>query len=1730
MLYIASFLILGPALSQADFTGTGLIGCGPLTASFRDKTPKAAKWYWDLGNGNTSTKADPSAIYTSPGFYTLKLTVTDSLGATYTVTKTNYVHVYTGPVAKLTSDKFKICPGDSISFSDISKAGDTALQSWNWDFGDGATSGKQNPGHRYYSPGYKNVSLTVIDKHGCRDQLQSLSYIRVITPPVADFVADSAFACQKKKKVFFFNASSPKTLTYQWDFGDGTFGSNASDPIHIYQKYGVFTVKLTVTDYNTGCKDVKSVPGAVILDSLVVDFDATPRTLCDTSMRVRFTNKVPLYQQYSALWTYGDGHSSTAWDGYYQYQNFGNYSVNLTITGPNCSASRNKSGFISVVRRPYTTIRANDTAACGFPFAMKLYATAPSSATISWDFGDHTSGNGTKVSHTWQKFDSFFVTAIAVDKNTCRDTQKMWIKPHVLDVDATGQTDGCVSFQPKLKFRLRQNSSTLTRVEWFYNQVRIDSGNNVSKLFADTGIFVIKLRAESAIGCKDSINIPIRVGVKIKPSFRVSSNKVCLKDTVVFYNTTKPISPVAQEFIWYPGEGGKRTENPLYMAYGVAQGKIKVYLVSRHYGCYDTFSSADSVAIMSPRVYFSTPSLSCFLPSKVAIANNSSASTRFSWYTDPPELSKTADTLWIDPAKGPTFKLHMVAFNDTNHCADSGLFTLKFFNNLPKVHTTLELREPCLPALAAIADSFSTGQLRYWILPGGDTLINDDTVFASISQYGITTIKRFAVNEYPLQTCVDSQVVNVIVPKPDTRFSISPNQGCTPVSSVFTDSAWMPGRKASWKFGDTSLVSSGKNNPFLFEYPFDSLKTPVVFTAYDSFGRCFETKKLYVQISGPDADIKANPFYTCKLTKLQLSYTPLSKGIKSVEWYADDTLLGTSSSLDYLVYDTRYVKVKLKIFDSSGCTSLIHKTVLVRMFRPDVKISSDTFGANCPPLVVHFKDKSTSYNNPVETWLWDFGDGSTSTFQNPTHTFIATGSYNITLKVKNFVGCFATKVFPAYIKISGPQGSIFSGNDSGCTPLTVKFGNTASGIKNARWDFGDGYESTGIAPIHTYNSAGQFVPTVILEDSAGCKLAVQSQYKIKTNQSPENAILQTNFCDGDVLDFQDKTNYFGAPPKNAWKLHGFSGSGTSFSYPSVKYQKDTLFFVSFGKFNCYDTTRLIPRKSTIAVKGKVSSDTVCIGSQISLTDLSVSDTNITSRTWYWQGNAYTDSQQMVVSTIPGYTSYKLLVQNTFGCTDSATFANVVFTGDSAAAPLLSPIYVSVTSDNSQQLLSRTALLPDWRYYSLYHSTLAGNILLQKHMLHKDTNYSISGFNALQSPQCFLVTNTNLCYRESPQAASVIHCTINLQARGDTNRVELNWSPYVGAKVSRYAILRTQLPNQTFALLDSVVADSLHYSDTTVTCSNQYAYKIVARLADNISNSFSDTAHATPLYRSRVGRPVITLVTVENETGIRVEFDPAKWYGPAPKSYTVLRSTDQFVYTNVYTSMPTGPFVLQQKNLNTAAVNYFYTVAVTDACDGMSPVSAVSSNVVLQASTDANGNSQLRWNRYQFWNSGVHHYEVQQQNAAGLYLTIASTADTSMLLVSPGAVCGAMPFFRVVAVSNQNPSFMDPSPRSSFSNTITLSSEPQIFIPNAFTPNEDQLNGTFKGSLYWVKDANLSIYDRWGKKLFEGNGCQSAWDGTANGNPVPEGVYVYRYKIVASTGLKYYKSGTFTLMR
>ncbi len=157
--------------------------------------------------------------------------------------------------------------------------------------------------------------------------------------------------------------------------------------------------------------------------------------------------------------------------------------------------------------------------------------------------------------------------------------------------------------------------------------------------------------------------------------------------------------------------------------------------------------------------------------------------------------------------------------------------------------------------------------------------------------------------------------------------------------------------------------------------------------------------------------------------------------------------------------------------------------------------------AGCPPLIVQFTDNSLIGTGVTTSYFWDFGDGNTSTLQNPVHTYIATGSYTVSLTVITFNGCVDTVTFTMNNLITvHPVPTAGLSADPMITSIftpDVTFTDLSMNAISCYLYFGDGSGTNNCNITHTYGNYGIYYAIQTVTNSFGCTDTAMLRIEIK---------------------------------------------------------------------------------------------------------------------------------------------------------------------------------------------------------------------------------------------------------------------------------------------------------------------------------------------------------------------------------------------------------------------------------------------------------------------------------------------------------------------------------------------------------------------------------------------------------------------------------------------------------
>jgi gliding motility-associated-like protein len=404
-------------------------------------------------------------------------------------------------------------------------------------------------------------------------------------------------------------------------------------------------------------------------------------------------------------------------------------------------------------------------------------------------------------------------------------------------------------------------------------------------------------------------------------------------------------------------------------------------------------------------------------------------------------------------------------------------------------NSTVTLSEP--PDLTVALNSvtnpsclgFGNGSIT--ALPGGGTASysyswNTTPIQTVATAVGLTS-GTYTVTVTDANGCIETAFATLIDPLPVQTFVTGPDTICLGQSSNMLATA--TGGNGVYTFGwNPSLTTSGSQtvSPLV--------PTTYSVTAFDANGCPGNTVSVQIVVYNlTAANVTVN------------AYSPICPGTSTFV-YANVT--GSQGPLTYtwnqglgpgpggfLVNPTTPTTYSVTVTNSCGAVVNAQTTVNINP-PPVIVISSDT-AAGCAIFVANFYDLSTTVaNDSIYSWQWTFGDGDSSSLQNPTHIYTNPGIYSITLSVITYAGCTNNNASAPYSVTVYPQPvAAFSTNT---TQVNLPYEevtciNQSSGAISYLWNFDDGTTSTQTnPPSHLFPTIGTWTISLIATNQFGC--------------------------------------------------------------------------------------------------------------------------------------------------------------------------------------------------------------------------------------------------------------------------------------------------------------------------------------------------------------------------------------------------------------------------------------------------------------------------------------------------------------------------------------------------------------------------------------------------------------------------------------------------------------------
>ncbi|MBL7812344.1 MAG: PKD domain-containing protein [Bacteroidetes bacterium] len=1741
---------LGRALAQpvASFTATPLQGCEPLKVDFTSTSTGAVSYFWKFGNGNTSTLQNPSAVYNNAGKYSVTLIVKDGSGKSDTSFFPDLITVFKSPVADFSVSRKEICAGDTIKVSDKSIKGDGAIVSWNWDMGDGGTSAEHEPYYPYLRDGIYNITLAIKDTNGCEAFEKYLRIMKVNPLPTISILNSAIQKCKVPVKVDFKSvASGTSSLTYAWTFGDGGT-DNVANPSYTYSSTGNHTVNLTVTDAK-GCKAVSNKTSLVTILAPVADFDVSQTLLCP-KVPVQFTNKsTPRDGTGTYQWTFSNGLNLSAESPSVQLNDPGVYDVSLTYNWDGCSHTVSRKALITVADTPSGKIGPRDTTVCRNGNAQMLYGvTGRNIDQVRWNSvitGAMQLPDSLKYPVSLGTNGSYIIRAMLISKDGCQqpaDSARITVRGPLAAI-LLDSSKGCIPYPVKAEWA-GSSAAPLKVFAWKY---QTQTGNINPFLFTNStfGKSSVSLKLVDANGCEDSTNNELVAGLKVDLEL-TSPQKICRNQKFYIKRKASINSPDSVKFFYYrdkldsipfpPPDSLMRilTDTPgTYVKYG---------LIANSFGCMTKLAENQrpKVRVMGPMIIANVKS-DCGKDSLSGL-NESKEYTKSWWrYKNAVNSTEFDFNKKLHRKLGETHDLWVVAVNDTTGCADSANFSTTIDNQKAYYDYTYN----CATRTVQVTNTYIglADTLFYWKLthlPTGNitTLQGRDPSF-HLAVPGAYTLLLAPKN--PKFACTDPFVRRITAyTKPagqKPQASITSNT-CYPVTLALNDPTYSMWKSARWDVGRFLSLNDSQQH-FNFKYTDNESLLKVYLTRTDS-NLCYYLDTFSFAVGGVKANIQSQQITDpCLQSKIHVA-SNITQGTNGRTYtYLWDWGYRTSSKSKDTVVESgiKTTTVTLLVTDDHGCATKDFKTFQIKTGRPAARFSVSDTNASCPPFNVFFADSSVSTTGPIVKWVWNFGDSSYSDKQNPGKIYIYPGKFSISLQVTNADGCKDTAFIPDLVVVNGPKGSYTVDRKEGCTPLKVKLNTATSGkIARMEFDMGDGAVFNARDSLYTYKRAGTYIPRLILTDSFGCRYSPKPKDTILVHVLPVAEFDNQPVCANRIYPLINRSFYAGDKAgKLQWTVNNIAWSTADTAY--VRFNNSKHNSVKLKVHTAYGCTDSIT-KPFVAYNVRPSISTLkqkyCLGEDIKIFNASTADTTL-SRTDIWiNGNALDPLTLAVPQTGRGIISAYVIVEDVLGCRDTMADSMFLKVGDTLPPPPLRIYRSSVVDDYTTETRFNASDEVDFDHYNVSVWRNSKWEIMASSNYRNDTNLLAHGLNTLRNSYCHLITQRNFCNRSSDSLAVIPHCTIETRAVGDTNCSVVTWSAYSGwNQVQKYRIWRKKKSESTFVLLDSVDGATLRYVDSAIMCHVEYDFKIEGVEKNGwLQNSFSDTAHAKPIDHFVVPPPELWRTTVDTNT-----FTHTEWIPLGKLKYDIdhyrLWKYDNNTWNVLADSLAPQLRFLNDWNTNVQNQTYTYAVDATDVCNHTSARGNVGRSILLSVSpTSDELYPQLSWTPYIVWKEGVKEYKIERSIEHSPFMEIGRV-DAQTLTYTDKTLpteCARDFVYRITALRNPTPLHKDSLQCISVSNYSTFYPEIRFYIPNAFTPNGNQLNEGFHPKGVYFYKYEMKIYNRYGQKVYEGDTCMNAWDGTYNGEKSPDGVYAYAITVWDLKGKVYRFGGTLHLLR
>lgn len=1009
----------------------------------------------------------------------------------------------------------------------------------------------------------------------------------------ANFKANVPLDCAPVA-VQFSDSTKGNPTQWFWSFGNGDT-SHLQNPMEVFTAAGNYVVKLVASNKNYTDSFTQTI---VITGSVKAGFTYQYDNACSAPSAFVFAAK-NAQDTINYIWNFDNGKTATSSNASTVFGSNGTYNVSLITTTPQGCKDTATQAF------------AIGSAAAGFSSYSVVCANAPATFTntsnvtplsINWLVNGSGAGSGNTLTYMFTTPGTYTVSMNA-NFGACTKSAQKQIMVNNKPVPAFTQSGNLQSCTLPFTVDFTNSSRNATSYNWLFGDGNSLTGTNVSYTYNKAGSFSVSLVASNGDGCNDTLTKPnlVRLGPPVITSFTALPKSGCIPENITSgANISSPDSVVAYD--WNTGDNNLHVSgSPFTHAYN-NEGYYDVSLtVTTKNSCTGNFSLHQAVAAgKKPSADFAVDKPTVCASTPVQFIDKSIGTvTSWNW--------NFGDGTSVSGTNRPTHLFTKVGTNDVTlyesnkGCAADPKTIRSIVTILPPIAKFGVMYNCANPLQVSFTDS--SVQPTSWLWNFGDkstaTLQDPSYTYTASGTYQVVLTSSDSNSQ-----CSSSDTQTVVVNNAKPNLVVQPsNSFVCRKDSVRLSAVSSTGliAKYTWNVGDGSSAS----NDSTVSHVYKTAGTFKPFVVVQYTNQCKDTiyTNAPVNVYGPTALFTVSQNGSCLpvgVTFTNNSTTDNINPIASTTWlYGNGETDNVTNATHVYTYQMGgSFMPRLIVKDAAGCVdSFASKTPIVAKgvaagFVYNISSSCDSATVSCT-------DTSKLYNDAINYYFWNFGNGIYSSSQNATYTYHSSGNYKITQTVTTQSGCLENTSQTINIEIAAKPNLTISGPMKGCVASGVDLSAAVSGtnpVQQWTWNTGDGSSITGQKIGTVYNQPGTYNISVTAAFQGGC--SDTAYQKIIIDSLPQiNAGNDSVVCAGKsiVLDATGGNTY-------TWQDVANSLSCTACASPTATPATSTNYVVT-GKsvIGCTNTDSVfikVQQKEMITVAP--SEVSVCSGKAVQL--------------------------------------------------------------------------------------------------------------------------------------------------------------------------------------------------------------------------------------------------------------------------------------------------------------------------------------------------------------------------------------------------------------------------------------------------------------------------------------------------------------------------------------------------